>query len=152
ANKDVEVGEAANREDARERMRGNKPLRWRQFQPRLEPRRERVLAVHTEPEARQRDAELRRRDEAILPRGRREQPEDAPREAVAQVRSMLDRRPRHADDRELGGDEERVRQKQREDDERDGHDPPAPASRNAFSASWMLTNPRITPLSSTTPA
>ena len=70
-----------------------------------------VLAVHAQPEAGERDAQLRGRDEAILFDRGRQQSQHA-REPIARRRAMLDGCSRHADDRELGGDEQRVRQQE----------------------------------------
>ena len=74
---------------------------------RLEDAGQSVLAVHAEAEARERDAELRGRDVAILARRRGQHVEQPSREAIAGAGALLERRPRRRDQRELRRDEQR---------------------------------------------
>ena len=69
-----------------------------------------------EAEARERDAELRGRDVAILLARVVKDALDQAGESIALSGARVDRRPRRADDRELGRDEHAVQQDQRRDD------------------------------------
>ncbi len=79
-------------------------------EPMLEELRERVLAVHAEAEARERDAELRRGDVLVLPLRRRQHAEHPRREPVAARRASLERGLGRPDQRELRRHEQRVHQ------------------------------------------
>ena len=69
-----------------------------------------VFAIHAEAEARDRHADLRRRDVAILA-ARIAQHAPAPAApGDAARRARVDRRPRRPDDRELGRHEDRIEQ------------------------------------------
>ena len=93
--------------------------RRRQLQSRLEPGRQRVLAVHAETQAGERDAELRGRDESILIDRRRQQ---ARARAAAIESPWFARCSTAVRDTpmigELRGHEERVGQQKPERDER----------------------------------
>ena len=80
-----------------------------------------VLAVHAEPQARERDAELRRGDVAILLPGVVEDRLHPAGEQVSSGRAAIDRRPWDADDRELRRDEQAVEQDQAADDQELDH-------------------------------
>src|SRR4029450_6895416 len=82
---------------------------------------EHVLAVHAEPEARDGDAELRRRNIAILVPRVVEHPLNGKREAIPGGGAVIDRRTRSANDRELRGDEDPVPQDERSDDQERDH-------------------------------
>ena len=141
-------------------------------EPRLEPAGERVLAVHAEAEAGERDAELRRGDVAVLLHRRGQDREQPPRQPIALSGPGLDRRSRRADDGELRRHEQRVGAEEREDHEDDDHAgvpgfPFAKATgtgpfaeprtaragwRNAPSTSCIVTRPATAPAASMTMA
>ena len=85
-------------------------------EPRHDPLRQDVLAVHAQAEARHRDADLRRGDVAILLPRILEDPRYALGQTVAARGLVVDHRPRRAHDGELGRDEQPVGDDQQQDD------------------------------------
>ena len=75
-----------------------------------------VLAIHAQAKTGERDAELRRRDVAILELRIAEDPLNTLRQAVALLGTRLDGRAWRADDGELRGDEDGVQQDEHGDD------------------------------------
>ena len=102
-------------------MSGNPASLLQRLEPDRDPFGEHMLAVHAEPEARDRNAHLRRRDVAVLPFRIFENVQHASGEPAALRRLILDARARRTDDRELRCDEQSVRQHEQQDDrEHDG--------------------------------
>jgi len=104
ADDDVEVGEDGDREHARDGVGGNPACRSERLQPLQvldEPRGQALLAIHAQREARDCDAQLRRRDVAVLPARVLQDHVDPLRRRSPCDALPLDRRPRRADNGEL---------------------------------------------------
>src|SRR5262245_24598402 len=138
---EVEVGQECDRHDARRGVRGDPSRRAERFEHSDDPSRQPVFAVHSEAQARQRDADLRRRDVAILELRVLENPKYAHRQPAALTGLMLDVGSRRADDRELGSDEQPVGEDEQGDDEdRDQKLHHASASRGTVSIGTASTD------------
>jgi hypothetical protein len=122
ADHDVHVGQQCDRPDARERVHRHPAVLAERRQRGLDPHGQRVLAVHAQADAGNRDADLRGGDEPVLPAWVVQDAGDALRQPAALAGRVLDGRARRADDRELGRDEERVGQYQGRDDADDERD------------------------------
>ena len=109
----MEVGENRNRDDARQAVRQEPGRRPGLAQPVIDAVGQNVLAVHSQPEAGDRDAELRGGDVAILQLRVAQELLDRLRQHVSARGPRIDRRARRADDRELRRDEDPVEQDQR---------------------------------------
>jgi hypothetical protein len=118
AEDDLDGGDDGECDGDRDRVRsGGGDVRRHELERRLDHRRQRRLADPSEPEARHRDAELRRRD---VPIGRADGAAHRARAAVAFGDQLIDPRLPHRDDREFGCDEESVRAHER----READEPP----------------------------
>ncbi len=113
AEDDMEVGEHRYRDDAGEPVR-REPRRPRRCAHRLQDHaRDGMLAVHPEPEARERHADLRGGDVASLAAWILQHALDEAREPIALRGPRVDRGTRRADDGEFRRDEQRVHEEQR---------------------------------------
>jgi hypothetical protein len=95
---------------------GNPSTLLERFQPECDPFGEHMLAVHTESEARNGDADLRGGDVTILPFGVRQNAGNAQSEAASLRSLVFDTRARRANDGELRRDEQTVRQYEQQND------------------------------------
>ena len=106
AEDDVEHRDQRERDRERDGMDGrSEQLLWQTVKERLDQRRDGRLADPAEPQGRHRDTELSRRDEAVRIVLR---PQQHPAEAMTLLDHLLDAASPQADQRKLGGDEERV--------------------------------------------
>jgi len=118
ADDDVEIGQQRQGDDVADRARGGRGEPAQLLQVRLDKVADSRLGVHGQPQRSQGDAQLRRGDVVIELRTQLQHVQHVPGHDVALVGHLLHLRVAHANDGELGGDEDAIDDHQDQDNDR----------------------------------